>query len=87
MGLSSAAAIAFSAMQSQASNPSAADDAIITEDADYAPERLAVPEDEAADAGIQAATLSEEEQAYRANAEAFETGADLWAILNVVTRD
>lgn len=88
MGLSSVAAIAFSAMQAQSNNLSATADNIANVDsAGYVPQGDAQPAGEPVDLASQVIEMTEEELSYRASAAAFETGADLWDILNVVTRD
>jgi flagellar basal-body rod protein FlgC len=88
MGLSSVAAIAFSAMQTQSNNLSATADNIANADTTgYRAQGDVQPSGEGVDLAAQMVELTEEELAYRASAAAFETGADLWDILNVVTRD
>lgn len=88
MGLSSVAAIAFSAMQTQSNNLSATADAIANADTmGHETQSDMRPSGEGVDLAAQLIELTEEELAYRASAAAFETGADLWDILNVVTRD
>jgi flagellar hook protein FlgE len=88
MGLSSVAAIAFSAMQAQSNNLSAtADNIANAETSDYVPQGDIHTSSESVDIGAELVDMTEEELSYRANAAAFETGADLWDILNVVTRD
>ena len=87
MGLSSAAAIAFSAMQAQSKNLSETAEKIALADApapNWQSDSTSVND---ADLAMQMVELTQEEHAYRASAAAFETGADLWDILNVVTRD
>lgn len=84
MGLSSVAAIALSAMQAQSNNLSATADNIANADsADEMPQG----EGQSVDLAAEMLDMTEEEHSYRASAAAFETGADLWALLNVVTRD
>lgn len=87
MGISSVAAIALSAMQAQSNDLSeTADNIANSEDITYTAQ-----DDEAAsepvDLASELADLTEDELSYRASAAAFETGADLWALLNAVTRD
>jgi len=89
MGLSSVASIAFSAMQTQSNTLSATADNI----ANATTPGYEVQGDqsrqvaEGVDLATQMIELTEGELAYRASAAAFESGADLWDILNVVTRN
>ena len=86
MGLSSVAAIAFNAMQAQSNNLSATADNIANADTDgYVPQGDATQSP--VDLASEMTDMSQEEMSYRANAAAFETGADLWDLLNVVSRD
>ena len=88
MGLSSVAAIAFSAMQTQSNNLSATADNIANVDTKgYQAQGDTPSSGEGVDLATEMVEMTEEEMAYRASAAAFETGADLWDILNVVTRD
>lgn len=86
MGLSSAAAIAFSAMQAKDNSSPAIE--MVDDSAANHPSRDDVIQADASEPPRHViAELTEEEHAYRASAAAFETGADLWDILNVVSRD
>ena len=88
MGLSSVAAIAFNAMQAQSNNLAATADDIANADTDgYKPQGEAQAAGEPVDLAAQLTEMTGEEHSYRASAAAFETGADLWDILNMVTRD
>jgi hypothetical protein len=86
MGLSAAAKIAFSAIHSQPETPAAdADDHSQTEQNGYQLDT----ETQASDAtpSEQTVAWTEDDYAYRASTAAFEDGADLWDLLNVVPRD
>lgn len=88
MGISSVAALALSSLKEQAESLAATANNIASSDS---AEHRQFGDIEAGSDGADLATemldLAEDETAYRANAAAFETGADLWAILSVVTRD
>ena len=91
MGLSSVAAIALQGLREQANNlESTAGNIANADSGEYAPHgdyASASPSDGGVDLATEMLSLTESEVSYRANAAAFETGADLWGILGVVTRD
>jgi flagellar basal body rod protein FlgC len=91
MGLSSVASIALQSLREQAQNlESTASNIANAESGVYQAHdghaSVSHP-GENADLATEMLNLSEEEATYRANAEVFEAGADLWQILGVVTRD
>jgi hypothetical protein len=86
MGLSAAAKIAFSAIHSQPETSAAdADDNSQTAQNGYQQDT----ETQASDitAAEHSDAVTEDDYAYRASTAAFEDGADLWDLLNVVPRD
>ena len=89
MGLSSVAAIALQGLRERANNLEATADNIANVDSgEYTPQGTNAPQPaEGADPAIEMLELTESELSYRANAAVFETGADLWGILGMVTRD
>lgn len=91
MGLSSVAAIALSSLKEQANSLAATAHNIANSDsAEYQPfgdDMSALEPGSGVDLATEMLDLTEGEYAYKASAAAFETGADLWAILSVVTRD
>ena len=91
MGLSSVASIALQSLREQAQNlESTAGNIANAESGVYRPQddyASASEPGDGNDLATEMLNLSEEEVAYRANAEVFEAGADLWQILGVVTRD
>lgn len=91
MGLSSVASIALQGLREQAKNlESTAGNVANADSGEYALHGdyvSASQPGENTDLATEMLDLTESEAAYRANAAAFETGADLWGILGVVTRD
>lgn len=88
MALSSIAAIALSSLKEQAGKLEATAGNIANPNAfepmsDDAVGGASISDNLASDI----LSLHEDEHAYRASAAVFETGADLWDILSVVTRD
>lgn len=83
MALSSIANIALSSLKEQASKLEATADHIAHAGA-FEPTAENAPNVDLASSLL---SLHEDEHAYRASAAVFETGADLWDMLRVVTRD
>lgn len=91
MGLSSVAAMALQGLREQAKNlETTAGDIANAGSGEYTPQGIDPSAPQASvGAGLanEMLELTESEFSYQTNAAVFETGADLWDILGMVTRD